>query len=311
MSNLVSVEIGRAKPGETRIRRAAIHPERLSERPIEGINTVHDILLYTARVHGAKDAYGWRDIVDVHEETKEVKKMVGGKQVSEQKKWKYWQLSDFKFINFIQMKDAVGEAAQGLVELGIAKGEVFNIYASTRYITLLSTLQSANLSPSLNWQVMARACFQINAVVATAYDSLGESGLLHALNEPECAGIFTNAELIPVLIKVLPKATTIRMIIYDGKASAADIDGLHAARAGLKVMSLDELSALGKDKPETAREPKREDLACIMYTSGTTGSPKGVALTHANLVAAGEVAGLATGVFTHCFGSRWVVRPSR
>jgi long-chain acyl-CoA synthetase len=133
MPNSASVEIGDAKPGESRIRRAAVHPERLSERPFEGIDTVYDILLYNARVHGTKDAYGWRDIVDVHEETKEVKKMVGGKEVTEQKKWKYWQLSDFKFINFIQMKDAVGETAKGLVELGIAKGDVFDIYASTRY----------------------------------------------------------------------------------------------------------------------------------------------------------------------------------
>ena len=132
MSTSVSVEIGDAKPGESRVRRATIHPERLSERPHEGIDTVYDILLYNARVHGTKDAFGWRDIVDVHEETKEVKKMVAGKEVTEQKKWKYWQLSDFKFMSFIEMKDAVAEAAQGLVELGVAKGDVFDIYASTR-----------------------------------------------------------------------------------------------------------------------------------------------------------------------------------
>jgi long-chain acyl-CoA synthetase len=127
-----SVEVGDAKPGESRPRRARIHPERLSERPIEGIDTIHDILLHNARVHGTKDAVGWRDIIDVHEETKAVKKMVDGKEVIEQKQWKYWQLSDFKYMNFIEMKDAVDEAAKGLVELGVAKGNVFNIYAATR-----------------------------------------------------------------------------------------------------------------------------------------------------------------------------------
>ena len=133
MTTLASVEVGDAKPGESRPRRSTAHPERLTERPADGIDTVHDILLYNARVHGTKDAVGWRDIIDVHEETKEVKKIVGGKEVSEKKTWKYWELSDFKFINFIQMKDAVGEAAKGLVELGIAKGDVINIYAATRF----------------------------------------------------------------------------------------------------------------------------------------------------------------------------------
>jgi long-chain acyl-CoA synthetase len=135
---------------------------------------------------------------------------------------------------------------------------------------------------------MSQACLQISATVATAYDSLGESGLLHALNEPECVGIFTNAELLPTLLKVLPKANTIRVVIYDGEASAADIDSLRSTRENLKLLSLDELRALGKDKPATDRAPTRDDVACIMYTSGTTGAPKGVVLTHGNLVAAGE-----------------------
>jgi Long-chain acyl-CoA synthetases (AMP-forming) len=34
--------------------------------------------------------------------------------------------------------------------------------------------------------------------------------------------------------------------------------------------------------------PKPEDLCCIMYTSGTTGPPKGVPLTHANVIAASK-----------------------
>lgn len=291
MTTFASVEVGDAKPGESRARRSTARPDRLSERPLEGIDTIHDILLYNARVHGTKEGFGWRDIVDVHEETKEVTKMVGGKEITEKKTWKYWQLSDFKFISFIQMKDIVAEAAKGLMELGIAKGDVFNIYASTRFSSAYSFMcfARAQLPFSVNWQIMNHACLQISATVATAYDSLGDSGLLHALNEPECVGLFTNAELLSNLVKILAKANTIRTVIYDGEASAADIDNLRSARPDVKVSSLDELRTLGKDKPATNRAPTRDDVACIMYTSGTTGPPKGVVLTHANLVAAGEV----------------------
>ena len=71
MPGPASVEIGDAQPGESRPRRAAVHPEYLSERPFEGVDTIYDVLLYSARVHGTKDAFGWRDIVDTHTETEE------------------------------------------------------------------------------------------------------------------------------------------------------------------------------------------------------------------------------------------------
>ena len=51
---------------------------------------------------------------------------------------------------------------------------------------------------SVNWQLMSLACCSISTAIATAYDSLGESGLQHSLNEPGCVAIFTNAELLPV-----------------------------------------------------------------------------------------------------------------
>jgi len=53
------------------------------------------------------------------------------------------------------------------------------------------------------------------------------------------------------------------------------------------VLSQDELRELGKSKPEHEdRRPKPEDVACIMCTSGTTGAPKGLVLSQANLIAA-------------------------
>jgi long-chain acyl-CoA synthetase len=94
---------------------------------------VYDILEYVARTHGTRNALGWRDIVDMHEESKEVKKMVDGKEVVETKKWKYFELSDYKYISYVQLKEQVSEIARGLVDLGITEKDVFNIYAQTRY----------------------------------------------------------------------------------------------------------------------------------------------------------------------------------
>lgn len=89
-----SVEVEKdVKPGEAPTRRLAICPDKLVTQPLDGITTVCDVIAYSARVHGSRDALGWRDVTDIHEEEKEITKNVGGKEVKEKKKWKYFEVS--------------------------------------------------------------------------------------------------------------------------------------------------------------------------------------------------------------------------
>lgn len=111
-----SVEIpGERKIGETLVRRNAITKDRLVVQPLEGIDTVYDVIQFSARTHGTNEALGWRDVVDIHEEEKEVKKMVDGKEVIEKKTWKYFELSPYRYLSFVEVKTAVDEIASGLI----------------------------------------------------------------------------------------------------------------------------------------------------------------------------------------------------
>ncbi|KAJ3569539.1 hypothetical protein NP233_g4985 [Leucocoprinus birnbaumii] len=258
-----SVEISPGSEGEGGVRRIAITKDKLVTQPSEGVDTVFDIVEYAARTHGSRNALGWRDVVRIHEEEKDVTKIVDGKEVVEKKKWKYFELSGYQFHSFIDVKNIVSEIGRGLLELGINAEEVFNVYAQT-------------------------SCASVSITIATAYDTLGEEGLTHSLNEPNCVGIFTNTELLPVLARVLPKTPSVKYVIYDGEPSTKVLDSLSAARSDVKVYSINQLRDLGKDKPTEpleARRPKPESVMCIMYTSGSTGAPKGVIITHGNLVA--------------------------
>ena len=126
--------------GEGRVYRLAIMADRLVTWPFEGIDVIPDIVAYTARTYGSLSAMGWRDIVHIHEEEVEVEKTVAGKQVTEIKKRRFFELSDFVYIGFLDVQARVLELARGLLYYGIQKTDVFSIYAQTRQVLLLVPL---------------------------------------------------------------------------------------------------------------------------------------------------------------------------
>lgn len=133
--------------------------------------------------------------------------------------------------------------------------------------------------------------------VVTAYDTLGEEGLTHSLQETNAVAIFLDGHLIKSIVKPLSKTKDVKVphstiwltkyIIYKDDVPKEDVEALKNAHDHLTITTYDELLESGKKSPQPPVPPKPEDLACIMYTSGTTGPPKGVVITHKNIIAAG------------------------
>jgi long-chain acyl-CoA synthetase len=94
---------------------------------------------------------------------------------------------------------------------------------------------------------------------------------------------------LPVVAKVIGDVPSLRVVVYDGQPPEAVLSKIKNSRAGVTVLSIDDLRELGREVPPEAAEsrvPSKGDVACIMYTSGTTGAPKGVVIKHSNLIAA-------------------------
>lgn len=127
--------------------------------------------------------------------------------------------------------------------------------------------------------------------IVTAYDTLGEDGLKHSMQQTRAKAIYLDPHLLKSLINPLKEIKDIQHVIYntDGEVKEADIEALKTAHDHLHILSFDELLKLGEENPVDTVPPKSEDLCCVMYTSGSTGTPKGVLLTHANVVAAGKI----------------------
>lgn len=135
------------------------------------------------------------------------------------------------------------------------------------------------------WLLTAHGLFTQNMTIVTAYDTLGEEGLLHSMNETGVDAIFTSAELLPTVAKVAKQCHTLNLVVYNGEAKEEHLELIKPLN--LEAVSIQEVINLGQQHPIEPRTPEPEDLCCIMYTSGSTGNPKGVMLSHKNIVAAG------------------------
>ena len=122
--------------------------------------------------------------------------------------------------------------------------------------------------------------------IATAYDSLGEDGLQHSLVQTRAKAIYCEPHLLPTLLNPLKEAQAIQYVIYNtGDVKQENIDDLKKNFDYLTILSYEELRKLGEQNPVDAVPPEPEDLCCIMYTSGSTGAPKGVPLKHKAVLA--------------------------
>jgi long-chain acyl-CoA synthetase len=131
--------------------------------------------------------------------------------------------------------------------------------------------------------------------IVTAYDTLGEAGLKHSIVQTSSIAMFCDPNLISSVKNVLGDAKSIQYVIYnsDMDVKQEDLDALKKDFDYLTILSFEELRKLGEDNPVDPVPPSPEDLCCIMYTSGSTGPPKGVPLTHANVIAASKLSVLS------------------
>ncbi|EMR09787.1 hypothetical protein PNEG_01970 [Pneumocystis murina B123] len=254
--------------GESRIRRSVLSMNELVVRPSPDINTIYDILIRSYKLYGSRNAFGFRKILQVHTKNKELTKIIGGKEIKVQKDWMYYELSDFEYITYKEFYEKVHNIGSGLRSLGFLKNDRISIYAAT----------------SVEWLTMAFSCISQALTIVAAYDTL-KDGLLSCFLETEIKGIFCDATLLSNIVIFLKSITTLKLIIYHGKPQE-DVLECFKEYKDLKVLSIEEVESFGKNNPADPDPPLPDDLICIMYTSGSTNVPKGVLMTHKNVVAA-------------------------
>jgi long-chain acyl-CoA synthetase len=134
------------------------------------------------------------------------------------------------------------------------------------------------------------------------YDTLGPDTTEYIVNHATLNCVITSLPHIPTLLKLAPRIPTLKLIVCLDPLDAGERPGCSksailnsiAANAGITIHTIQEVEALGAASGLPMNPPRPEDIITINYTSGTTGNPKGVVLTHANAVAATATARVTT-----------------
>jgi fatty-acyl-CoA synthase len=218
-------------------------------------------------------------------------------------------------LSYAQLKDAADQLARGLVGTGFGTGDRIGVWSTN----------------NIEWLLLQLATARIGAVLVNINPAYRPRELAYALKRSAVQGLFTipafkSSDYVAMLGELIPELATHhameldarefpelrRVVLYDPGSPA------RTAAPAPGFMVWEEVLAAGEGTPLDVVERltaalDRDDAINIQYTSGTTGFPKAVVLTHHNILNNAYFTALAMHFspddrlcvpvpFYHCFG---------
>jgi len=174
----------------------------------------------------------------------------------------------FRGITYDALQNLVSEFALGLASLGVKRGDAVALLSENRP----------------EWVVADMAIMKLGAVSVSIYTTLTAKQIEFILNDAGVKYIIVSNQFqLAKVTKILPAVPQLQKTVIFTEKNGSLGENVHSyARV------LERGREFGAAHPDYLRNEERkispEDILTIIYTSGTTGNPKGVVLTHRNLV---------------------------
>lgn len=246
----------------------------LKTSPFQDCKTIADVFNRSATTYAESKCMGWRPVINV--------------EVFGERKFERYKLGGYQWQTYAQVKKRVDNFSAGLALLGMKKKHNIAIYADTK----------------AEWQIAAQASFQRGFAVGTVYANLGSEALQFGLDQMEATHVMTDAALVQTIAPLLDRLPKLTHIIFTRDKRPAGQGGhktdeqviAQVTNERVTVQAFETVEELGEARASEAKPspPDPEDTAVIMYTSGSTGMPKGVEITHGQFVAG--LSGVCDGV---------------
>ncbi|KFL61100.1 uncharacterized protein TERG_11955 [Trichophyton rubrum CBS 118892] len=239
--------------GETIPRRHPSAKDELLKTPNPEIATTYDNLRWSAKTYGNSKAVGSRRVVKTHVENKKVKRLIEGVEQEVDKEWTYFELSGYSYLTFTEYEQQALQLGAGLRKLGHQTGSRLHLFSST----------------SAHWLCLSHGAASQSITIVTAYDSLGEEGVRHSLQQTRSESIFLDPTLLPLLRKVLKDAKDVKNVIYDTNSEPKQehIDALKEDFGHINIMTYEDLRKLGEETPLT-RYPHPATTSAVSLAGG-------------------------------------------
>ncbi|KAJ2761906.1 long-chain fatty acid-CoA ligase, partial [Coemansia sp. BCRC 34490] len=173
----------------------AIDKELTSCAP-PGVRTVYDALQHRIKLEPDKETMGQRPVLSRRKEENR-----GGASGA----WTYVRLGEYEWLTYREIGRRTRELGSGLAQLaeapvGPAGEETLVDPAPCRVLIYAPT--------SREWTLCMLACYSQGMQVVTAYDTLGDDGVVHAMNETEARIAFVRADQLATLARVSARVRT-------------------------------------------------------------------------------------------------------
>eukprot|EP00823_Brevimastigomonas_motovehiculus_P002776 TRINITY_DN1658_c0_g3_i1.p1 TRINITY_DN1658_c0_g3~~TRINITY_DN1658_c0_g3_i1.p1 ORF type:complete len:759 (+),score=202.46 TRINITY_DN1658_c0_g3_i1:167-2443(+) len=183
----------------------------------------------------------------------------------------------YQWYSYAQVLEKIQNFGSGLISLGLKPGQSTRIGIYARNC--------------VHWVITEQAVNSYSWSLVPLYDTLGKDATKFIVTQTELQCVVFEESKVDNLCQVLSalgKSNPVKVAASIGLPNEEQRKAF--AELGVQLLHVNEIEALGKKDPQKFLPPKPSDIATICYTSGTTGDPKGVVLTHANFV--GMLAGM-------------------